>query len=71
MAFNEQYRRQVELLDAHKGFLRSFYQRKPYWELLGLEGSGELPAVRWRELNLDRSGEGTCDAILRKLESVI
>ncbi|PAU82361.1 hypothetical protein CK501_04250 [Halovibrio salipaludis] len=57
--------------DVHKQFLRSFYQRKPDWDLLGLEGVEVLPAVRWRELNLDRSGQGTCAAILRKLESVI
>ncbi|MYL25174.1 MULTISPECIES: nucleotidyl transferase AbiEii/AbiGii toxin family protein [Halomonadaceae] len=57
--------------DSHKQFLRSFYQRKPDWELVGLQGAEKLPAVRWRELNLDRSGEGTCDAILRKLENVI
>ena len=57
--------------DVHKVFLRSFYRRQPEWALLGVEGVENLPAVRWRELNLDKSGEGTCEEILRKLEKVI
>jgi hypothetical protein len=57
--------------DNHKEFLRSFYRRQPGWTLLGIDGVENLPAVRWRELNLDRSGDGTCEELLRKLEEVI
>ncbi|MGL6159979.1 nucleotidyl transferase AbiEii/AbiGii toxin family protein [Microbulbifer sp.] len=57
--------------EDHKHFLRSFYSRSPEWKLLELDGVQDLPAVKWRELNLDRSGEGTCDALLRKLITVI
>jgi len=57
--------------DSHKEFLRSFYSRKPDWELLGIDGVENLPAVRWRELNLNKSGDGTCEELLRKLEEVI
>jgi len=57
--------------NKHKEFLRSFYSRKPDWKLLGIDGVENLPAVRWRELNLDKSGEGTCEELLRKLEKVI
>jgi predicted nucleotidyltransferase component of viral defense system len=57
--------------DNHKEFLRSFYRRKPDWALLGIDGVENLPAVRWRELNLDKSGDGTCEELLRKLEDVI
>ena len=57
--------------DHHKAFLCSFYSRKPDWSLLGLEEAQNLPAVKWRELNLDRAGEGACKALLRKLERVI
>ena len=57
--------------DNHKEFLRSFYSRKPDWKLLDIDGVENLPAVRWRELNLDKSGEGTCEELLRKLEKVI
>ena len=56
------------MLETHKTFLRSFYSRKPDWALLGLENVKNLPAVKWRELNLDKAGEGTCEELLRKLE---
>jgi predicted nucleotidyltransferase component of viral defense system len=55
----------------HKDFLFSFYNREPDWSLLGLEGVEELPAIKWRELNLDRAGEGTCDELVKKLKEVI
>lgn len=55
----------------HKSFLYSFYERQPDWSLLGLENAQTLPAVRWRELNLERSGEGTSETLLAKLKQVI
>jgi predicted nucleotidyltransferase component of viral defense system len=54
----------------HKDFLLSFYRREPDWQLLGLDEVEDLPAVKWREVNLDRSGEGTCEELVRKLEAV-
>jgi predicted nucleotidyltransferase component of viral defense system len=38
----------------HRQFLISFEEGKPAWDLLGLPGIPELPAVKWRQLNLDR-----------------
>ncbi|MDA7853156.1 nucleotidyl transferase AbiEii/AbiGii toxin family protein [Porticoccaceae bacterium] len=55
----------------HKDFLCSFYKREPQWDLLAIDGAQDLPAVRWREQNLDRSGSGTKEDILKKLEEVI
>lgn len=60
-----------QMPEHHKQFLRSFYSRKPEWDLLGIAGVQNLPAVRWREMNLDRSGEGTKESLLEKLEQVI
>ena len=57
--------------EHHKEFLVSFYSRKPDWKLLGLDGVADLPAVKWRELNLDRAGKGTGEEIVRKLLQVI
>jgi predicted nucleotidyltransferase component of viral defense system len=57
--------------EHHKQFLRSFYSRKPEWDLLGIARVQHLPAVRWREMNLDRSGEGTKEALLEKLDLAI
>ena len=57
--------------ESHRNFLRSFYSRKPDWASLGIENAQNLPAVKWRELNLDKSGEGTCEELLRKLNKVL
>lgn len=60
-----------QMPEHHKQFLRSFYSRKPEWALLGIARVQYLPAVRWREMNLDRSGEGTKEALLEKLDLAI
>lgn len=57
--------------DAHKEFLLSFYSRQPKWELLGLECVQNLPAVRWREINLDRAGLETRVELVEKLGEVL
>jgi len=57
--------------ENRKAFLRSFYSRKPEWALLGLNGVENLPAIRWREMNLDKAGSGTQEELLRKLNEVI
>lgn len=54
----------------HQQFMISFYEGNPQWDLLGLQGASRLPAVRWRELNLSKSGEGTRQALVKKLKSV-
>jgi predicted nucleotidyltransferase component of viral defense system len=59
------------LTDEHKAFLLSFYRREPEWGLLAVAGVDQLPAVKWRELNLDRAGEDTQAAIARNLEEVL
>lgn len=58
------------MTDKQKDFLLSFYSREPQWDLLGVEGIYELPAVRWRERNLDVAGKETCEDIVEKLEMV-
>ena len=59
----------VNMPENHKVFLRSFYCRKPEWNLLGLDGVENLPAVRWREMNLDKAGHATQAELLRKLNN--
>ncbi len=39
--------------EAHRRFLISFERGEPDWPLLGLEGVSDLPAIRWRQHNLD------------------
>ncbi len=55
----------------HRRFLTSFYRRAPEWSLLGIDGVSRLPAVRWKEINLDRAGEETREAIARQVEEVL
>jgi predicted nucleotidyltransferase component of viral defense system len=39
--------------DRHRQFLISFERGEPEWDLLGVQGAPELPAVKWRMQNLD------------------
>jgi len=61
----------TNMTEDRKQFLLSFYRREPEWEVLGIEGADQLPAVRWREINLDRAGEETRTAIVANLEQVL
>jgi predicted nucleotidyltransferase component of viral defense system len=38
----------------HKNFLIGFECGNPEWDLLGVSGAADLPAVRWRQQNLDK-----------------
>jgi predicted nucleotidyltransferase component of viral defense system len=40
------------LTTGEKQFLLSFKNRSPNWTLLGLEGINELPAIKWKQINL-------------------
>ena len=40
--------------ETHRQFLISFEEGAPKWELLGLAGAEKLPAVLWRQQNLDK-----------------
>lgn len=39
---------------AHKAFLIAFVRGKPDWASVGLPGAADLPAVKWRQVNLDK-----------------
>ena len=49
--------------DDHKAFLVTFYLGVPNWDLLGLPGVQNLPAVRWRQINLETAGDDTRQSI--------
>lgn len=38
----------------HKDFLLGFKRGTPDWTLLGVAGAADLPAVRWKQINLDK-----------------
>lgn len=54
-----------------KKFLLSFKGKKPQWELLGVEGAKDLPAVRWKMHNLDRMSAEKHKKALTNLEGIL
>ncbi len=57
--------------DIHKELLISFYKGNPKWDLIKIPGVEALPAVRWREINLDKAGQETRLEIIKKLEGIL
>lgn len=61
----------LELTDIEKSFLLSFKSRKPYWSLLGLKGVSELPAIKWKQVNLAKMSNEKHMLALEKLKNVL
>lgn len=43
-----------EMPDCHREFLIGFERGEPDWSILGISHVAELPAIRWRQRNLDK-----------------
>lgn len=43
-----------QLTDKEKDFLRSFQQADPQWDLMPIAHLKDLPAVRWKLLNIEK-----------------
>lgn len=59
------------LTENERQFLLSFKQNEPDWELLGLPGIKELPAVKWKQQNLGKMPAEKHKTALEKLQSVL
>jgi len=57
--------------DDHRRFLILFERGEPEWGLLGIEGAADLPAVRWRQRNLDTLNAGARATLVAQLERVL
>lgn len=55
----------------HREFLISFEEGKPDWALLDLPRAADLPAVRWRQQNLDSLDAGRRSALVDHLKRVL
>jgi predicted nucleotidyltransferase component of viral defense system len=55
----------------HRRFLVSFEGGDPAWDLLGLPNASELPAVRWRQQNLDKLPANKRALLVARLEEVL
>ena len=56
---------------AHKEFLLGFKQGKPDWGLLDIPGASDLPAVRWKQANLDKLSAGIRAELTSQLERTL
>lgn len=54
--------------DVHRHFLISFERGEPEWDLLGLEHVPDLPAIRWRQFNLDKLDAQARAKLVSRLE---
>lgn len=58
-----------DMPDNHRQFLLSFKRGEPDWTLVDLPGVADLPAVKWRQINLGKAPDRA--AQLDKLQSVL
>lgn len=54
-----------------KKFLLSFKRRNPKWDLLGVDDANELPAVKWKQLNLTKMNADKYAKSLQRLEVLL
>ncbi len=59
------------LTEQEKAFLLSFKAYQPDWTLLGLDGIEQLPAVRWKLLNLQKMPQDKHAKALQALEDAL
>ena len=60
-----------QMPEEHREFLLSFERGSPDWSLLGLISVENLPAVRWRQHNLDKLKPSERAVLVRRLEVVL
>ena len=56
---------------GHRRFMVSFERGEPDWELLEVPGASDLPAVRWRQKNLDTLSAEKRNALVARLKEVL
>lgn len=61
----------ADMPDAHRHFLVGFKRGEPNWELLGVTEARHLPAVLWKQRNLDRISADKRRELADALERVL
>lgn len=56
-----------EMPEDHRAFLLGFKAGAPDWDRLGLPAAAALPAVRWKQINLDRLATDRREAMVERL----
>jgi predicted nucleotidyltransferase component of viral defense system len=57
--------------EAHKKFLLGFKRGEPDWPVLGVPNAADLPAVKWKQLNLDRLSPQARARLVTQLEETL
>lgn len=60
-----------EMPSAHRAFLKGFKRGTPEWDLLGIPHAAALPAVRWKQHNLDQLAADRRAALAAALDEVL
>jgi predicted nucleotidyltransferase component of viral defense system len=60
-----------DMPEAHKAFLLSFERGDPDWQLLGIAHISDLPAVKWRQINLDKIPAAKRTMLVSELEKAL
>lgn len=60
-----------DMPDEHRHFLLSFKRGAPDWTLLGISNAEDLPAVKWKQHNLDQLAADKRTALAEALEHVL
>ena len=59
------------LTDSEKVFLLSFKNREPDWGLLNLDDVSDLPAIKWKQINLAKMPDDKHKLALERLKEVL
>ena len=59
------------LTERHRTFLVDFNKGEPVWNLLPFPDAKNLPAVRWKQLNLDKMSSDKRGEVIQKLVQVL
>lgn len=57
--------------EEHKAFLVGFKRGVPDWTLLGVPGAEALPAVRWKQINLDKLSPEVRARLVNQLAGIL
>jgi len=59
------------ITDDERAFLISFKEKAPKWELLGVKGAQDMPAVKWKLANLAKMGSDKHAEAVQQLKKII
>jgi len=62
---------QSKLAERHRQFLLTFKRGEPAWELLGVSGAADLPAVQWKLQNVRRMAPAKREQAVERLRRVL